>query len=165
MGLSKPGRQEKVADAPRQSYYLHPDPEGPIGVPLRNHRPNSIVALQLDPLDNCMQNHGRLGYFLDPPHVPLLRALWSRLNGIWGVLTGSWGCWLYLGFEQVFCGPLGSRYLQGISEEPILNQLQYHCYCDPLRPIMKNISLNFLWLLYDNAKEKVFLRKFQMRYG
>ena len=25
------------------------------------------------------------------PSVPLLRALWSPLDGIWGVLKGSWG--------------------------------------------------------------------------
>ena len=26
-----------------------------------------------------------------PPNVPLLRALWSLVDGIWGVLKGSWG--------------------------------------------------------------------------
>ena len=26
-----------------------------------------------------------------PPNVPLLRALWSLLDGIWCVLKGSWG--------------------------------------------------------------------------
>ena len=26
-----------------------------------------------------------------PPNVPLLRALWSLLDGIWGVLKCSWG--------------------------------------------------------------------------
>ena len=29
------------------------------------------------------------------PNVPLLRALWSLLDGIWGVLKGSWGCWYF----------------------------------------------------------------------
>ena len=28
---------------------------------------------------------------LDPPNVPLLRALCSQLDGTWGVLKGSWG--------------------------------------------------------------------------
>ena len=28
---------------------------------------------------------------LDPPNVPLLRALWSLLDCIWGVVEGSWG--------------------------------------------------------------------------
>ena len=27
--------------------------------------------------------------FLHPPNVPLLRALWSLLDGIWGSLKGS----------------------------------------------------------------------------
>ena len=26
-----------------------------------------------------------------PPNVPLLRALWSRLDAIWSLLKGSWG--------------------------------------------------------------------------
>ena len=26
-----------------------------------------------------------------PPNVPLLKALWSLLDGIWGVLKRSWG--------------------------------------------------------------------------
>ena len=26
-----------------------------------------------------------------PPNVPLLRALWSLLDGIWGISKGSWG--------------------------------------------------------------------------
>ena len=26
-----------------------------------------------------------------PPNVPLLRALWSLVDGTWGVLKGSWG--------------------------------------------------------------------------
>ena len=26
-----------------------------------------------------------------PPKVPLVRDLWSLLDGGWGVLTGSWG--------------------------------------------------------------------------
>ena len=29
--------------------------------------------------------------FPRPPNVPLLRAIWSVLDGIWGVLKGSWG--------------------------------------------------------------------------
>ena len=32
-----------------------------------------------------------------PPNVPLLRALWSLLDGIWGVLKGSWGVLVDLG--------------------------------------------------------------------
>ena len=31
------------------------------------------------------------GIYLDPPDVPLLRALWPLLDGSWGVLKGSWG--------------------------------------------------------------------------
>ena len=30
-----------------------------------------------------------LGLVPTPPNVPLLRALWSLLDGIWGVLKGS----------------------------------------------------------------------------
>ena len=26
-----------------------------------------------------------------PSNLPLLRALWTPLDGIWGVLKGSWG--------------------------------------------------------------------------
>ena len=29
------------------------------------------------------------GMYLNPPNVPKLRALWSRLDGIWGLLKGS----------------------------------------------------------------------------
>ena len=31
-----------------------------------------------------------------PPNVPLLRALWSPLDGILGVLKGSWGVLVYI---------------------------------------------------------------------
>ena len=29
------------------------------------------------------------------PQMPLLRALWSLLDGSWGSLKGSWECWLF----------------------------------------------------------------------
>ena len=38
-----------------------------------------------------------------PPNVPLLRALWSLLDGIWGVLKGSRGLLVYDVFVYV-CG-------------------------------------------------------------
>ena len=34
-----------------------------------------------------------------PPNVPLLRALWSLLDGIWGFLKGSWGVLAYVVFS------------------------------------------------------------------
>ena len=40
-------------------------------------------------LSECLQ--GRLDLSPAPPNVPLLRALWSLLDGIRGVLKGSWG--------------------------------------------------------------------------
>ena len=39
--------------------------------------------------------------YLAPPNVPLLRALWSLLDGISGVLKGSWGCWMGHIFDYV----------------------------------------------------------------
>ena len=33
----------------------------------------------------------RVRYLNTPPKVPLLRALWSLLDGIKGALKGSWG--------------------------------------------------------------------------
>ena len=42
-----------------------------------------------------------LGLFLPrPPNLPLLRALWSPLNGTWGFLQRSWGAGIDLGW---FC--------------------------------------------------------------
>ena len=32
------------------------------------------------------------------PNIPLLRALWSLLDGTWGVLKGSWGVLVKTGF-------------------------------------------------------------------
>ena len=37
-----------------------------------------------------------LQYLPRPPNVPLLRALWSLLDGIWGVLKGSWGLLVFI---------------------------------------------------------------------
>ena len=34
-------------------------------------------------------------FLIDPPDVPLLRALWSLLVGIWDRLKGSWGVLVY----------------------------------------------------------------------
>ena len=42
-----------------------------------------------------MDNPEHIATFLDPPNVPLLRPLWSLLDGIWGVLKSSSGVLVY----------------------------------------------------------------------
>ena len=71
-----------------------------------NHESTFVVArllftsvLQSSELGFCSRWLGlrvlrcclKFGTCLDPPDVPLLRALLSLLDGIWGILKGSWG--------------------------------------------------------------------------
>ena len=53
--------------------------------------PQIPVAVQQGKVSDAFHTPGApISLNLDPPNVPLLRALWSLLDGIWGVLEG-WG--------------------------------------------------------------------------
>ena len=51
-----------------------------------------------------------------PPNVPLLRALWSLLDGIWGSLKGSWGVLVY--HIYIYVSLRSSRVLEALRVKP-----------------------------------------------